>query len=219
MNFSKNNIKETIPDILTRNIPRELILAIEEALQIGSRRALAAASGMNEGHLPHVVGQMRHFHMNESFHRSLTVGNTSPTPIKGNGIITGRAGIVKLARFNIPEGIWVNGRRSKTRRQMSFANKAIEPLVQPELFNMYESPAEVVAFFVACFSGSLHIQPETPSSIQIAIPDRNMQGWLFKESLTEFLKRYEQVTTTQVDLAIPKLKSVISKKNKDGNQA
>jgi len=208
---------DTIPDLLMRNISRELLMGIEEGLEIGSQRALGAASGMNEGHLPHVVGQMRHFHMNESFHRALSVGGASPSPIKGNGIITGRVGIITLARFNIPEGIWVNGRRSKTRRQMSIANKAIEPLVQPELFNNYEPPAEIVTFFVSCFSGSLHIQPELPTSIHIAVPDREMRGWLFRESVSAFLQRYEQVPAVQDDLAKPKLKISISKKDKDGS--
>ena len=99
---------------------------------------------------------------------------------------------------------------------MSYANKAIEPLVQPELFDQYTAPADAVAFFVACFSGSLHIQPESPVSIQIAVPDREMRGWLFKEPLNEFLKRYEQKPAAQNDLAKPKLKK-IKKQGNDGS--
>jgi len=215
-NFTKTP-KDTIPNLLLQNIPRELVMGLEDALVIGAERALKAASGMDEGHLPHAVGQLRHFHMNETFHRALTVGGAFPSAIKGNGIVAGRAGIFTLARFNTTEGVWTNGRRSNTRRQMSLANKAIEPLVQPELFNNYETPTEVVAFFVACFSGSLHIQPETPSSVQIAVPDRDMRGWLFKESLAAFLQRYEQQPTVQHDFAIPKLKRSV-RKDKDGTE-
>jgi hypothetical protein len=71
---------------------------------------------------------------------------------------------------------------------------------------------------VACFSGSLLVQPETPVSIQIAVPDRDMEGWLFRESLDLFIKRYDQKpTTAQDDLAMPKLKKNIGKRqNKDG---
>jgi hypothetical protein len=209
--------RETVPDLLVRNIRRELVMAVEEALVVGAQRAHSAAKGMDEGHLPHVVGQLRHFQMNESFHRALAMGDASPTAIRGNGIVSGRSGVFTLARFNIPEGFWINGRRSQTRRQMSFANKAIEPLVQPELFDQYASPSEAVAFFVACFSGSLHIQPESPLSVQIAVPDRDMRGWLFRESVGDFLQRYERKPMTQHDLAKPTLKK-IKKQGNDGVQ-
>lgn len=209
--------EKTIPDLLTRNIPREIIMGIEEALVVGAQRAYVAARGMDDGHLPSVVGQLRHFHMNESFQRALAVNDASPSPIRGNAIVTGQAGVFTLARFNIKEGLWVNGRRSQTRRQMSMANKAIEPLVQPELFAGYVPPSEAVAFFVACFSGSLHVQPESPVSIQVAVPDRYMQGWLFREPIDAFAKRYDQKPVSQQDdLAMPKLKKNIGKQDKDG---
>lgn len=208
---------ETIQDLLMRNISREILMGIEEALSVGAQRAYTAARGMNDGHLPSVVGQLRHFHMNESFHRALDVGGASPSAIRGNQIVTGRAGVFTLARFNIKEGLWINGRRSETRKQMSMANEAIEPLVQPELFADYMPPSEAVAFFVACFAGALHSQPESPVSIQIAVPDRHMQGWLFREPIDAFIKRYDQKpVTTQDDLATPKLKKNIGKQGKDG---
>lgn len=204
---------ESIPVLLLRYVPRELVMAVEEGLSVGAQRAYAAARGMDEGHLPSVVGQLRHFHMNESFHRALAVGEASPTAIRGNGIVSGRCGVFTLARFNIFEGFWINGRRSQTRRQMSYANKAIEPLVQPELFDKYTPPSDAVAFFVACFSGSLHIQPESPLSVQIAVPDREMRGWLFRERVGAFLQRYEHKPIVQDDLAKPKLKKI----KKQGN--
>lgn len=209
--------QETIPDLLVRNVSREVVLGIEDALIVGAQRAYAAGRGMDDGHLPHAVGQLRHFHMNEAFQRALVAADASPSPIRGNGIVTGRAGIFTLARFNIPEGFWINGRRSHTRRQMSLANIAIEPLVQPELFGEYQTPSDAVAFFVACFSGSLHVQPESPVSIQIAVPDRHMRGWLFREPLDSFIKRYDQEPMAQHDLAVPKLKKDIGKQlGKDG---
>jgi hypothetical protein len=183
-------------------------MAIEEALAAAAERAYSAASGMDDGHMPHVVGQMRHFHMNESFHRALEVAGVAPTPIQGNGLVSGKSGVFTLARFNIPVGVWVNGRRSHTRRQLAYANKAIEPLVQPELFDQYMPPSEAVVFFVACFSGSLHIQPESPVSIQIAVPSSDMKNWLFREPISAFLSRYEQQPAVQDDLAMPRLKKV-----------
>lgn len=211
--------KDTIPGLLLRSIPRELVLGVEDALNAGAARAYTAAKGMDEGHLPHVVGQLRHFNMNEAFYRALAAAEATPTAIQGNGLVTGRTGVFTLARFNIPEGFWINGRRSQTRRQMAFANKAIEPLVQPELFDQYQPPAEAVAFFVACFSGSLQIQPESPTSIQIAVPDRYMRGWLFREPLDVFAKRYDVQEPSQIDLAVPKLKKNIGKKDVDGTSS
>src|SRR3546814_16483819 len=67
--------QETIHDLLVRNIPRELVMGLEEAKLVGAQRAYAAARGMDDGHLPSVVGQLRHFHMNESFHRALAVAD------------------------------------------------------------------------------------------------------------------------------------------------
>lgn len=210
--------EETIHDLLVRNIPRELVMGLEEAKLVGAQRAYAAARGMDDGHLPSVVGQLRHFHMNESFHRALTAGGASPSPLRGNQIVTGRAGIFTVARFNTKYGVWNSGRRSETRKQMSLANAAIEPLVQPGLFSGYVQPAEAVVFLVACFAGSLHSQPDTPISIEIAVPDRHMQSWLFREPVTAFIKRYDQKpAAAQNDLAVPKLKKNIGKQqDKDG---
>lgn len=206
-----HQVRETVHELLVKSVPREVVMAVEEALEVGAQRGYLAARGMDEGHLPHVVGQLRHFHMNEAFQRALAANGAEPSPIRGNGIVTGRTGVFTLARFNIPEGFWINGRRSQTRRQMSLANMAIEPLVQPELFSGYQPPSDAVAFFVACFSGNLCIQPESPVSIQIAVPDRYMRGWLFKEPLEQFLKRYDQIPQGQDDLAVPKLKKNIGK--------
>jgi hypothetical protein len=208
---------ETVSDLLVKNVPREVIMGVEEALHVGAQRAYRAAHGMDEGHLPHLVGQLRHFHMNEAFQRALAANGAHPSPIRGNGIVTGRTGVFTLARFNAQDGLWTNGRRSQTRRQMSLANAAIEPLVQPELFADYQPPAYGVAFFVACFSGNLKIQPDFPLSIQIAVPDRHMRGWLFKETLAQLLQRYDQPRMGQEDMAVPKLKRTISKQqNLDG---
>lgn len=210
------SLNETIPDLLVKNINLQTVIAIKEALDVGANRAYRAAHGMNNGHLPHIVGQLRHFHMNETFQQALASVNASPTPIRGNNIVTGREGIFTLGRFNIKEGVWINGRRSHTRKQMSMANVAIEPLIQPELFTDYTTPSNAAVFFVACFAGSLHIQPESPVSIQIAVPDRYMQDWLFKESVDLFINRYEKKASAQHDFAIPKLKKDIGKKGKEG---
>lgn len=200
--------RESIPSLLLSSVPRELVMAVEDSLNQGATRAYLSANGMEDGHLPHVVGQLRHFQMNEAFHRALAANEARPCPIRGNGLITGRAGMFILGRFNIPVGFWINGRRSHTRQQMALANKALEPLVQGALFEQYQTPSTAVAFFVACFSGSLRVSPEAPLSIHIAVPNHDMRGWLFREPLSTFLQRYEPaVSDVQIDLVKPKLKN------------
>lgn len=200
-------LRESIPSLLVRDLPRDLVMAVEDALSSGAARAFRAATGTEDGHLPTVVGQLRHFKMNEAFHRVLAANEATPTPIRGNSLITGRAGVFTLGRFNIPVGAWTNGRRSHTRQQMALANEALEPLVQGGLFDSYRPPSAAVAFFVACFSGSLQVSPNAPVSIHIAVPNRDMRGWLFREPLSAFLRRYESAAgEVQPDMAKPKLK-------------
>lgn len=208
-------MKDSIPDLLQQNIPKELLMSVEDALRVGAQRAYFAAEGMNRGHLASVMGQMRHFHMNESFHVALTTCNAQPSAIRGNGIIRGRSGIVNLARFNSSVGSWNNSRRSLTRRQMSLVNQAIEPLVLGDLFDHYEPASNITAFFVATFSGSMHVQPELPLSIHLAVPDGTMHGWLFKEPVQEFLERYKVAPESQPDNARPKLKKLKKPQNPD----
>src|SRR3546814_3248999 len=101
-------------------------MGLEEAKLVGAQRAYAAARGMDDGHLPSVVGQLRHFHINESFHRALAVADASLSPLRGNQIVTGRSGIFTLARFNTKYGVWNSGRRSETRHQMRSAEHTYE---------------------------------------------------------------------------------------------
>lgn len=210
-------LKETIPNLLRRDIPRQLLLAVEEAFIVGAERAFAAARGMDDGHLPHVVGHMRHFHMNETFHQALAVNGAAPTAIRGSSIVTGRTGVFTLGRFNAKDDLWNNARRSQRRKELALANAAIEPLVQPELFGAYVPPTEGAVFFVACFAGSLRIQPERPVTIQVAVPDRSMRHWLYRDSLEAFIRSYDEVVAEQYDLAQPKLRKDIGKKiKKDG---
>lgn len=197
---------DSIPSLLVSNLPRGLVMAVEDALAHGATRGFQTARGMEVGHFPHVVGQMRHFHMNEAFHRALAVNDFEPSPLRGNEVVTARAGIFKIGRFNVPYGLWTRARRSQVRKQMALANRALEPLVQPSLFETYERPATATAFFVAVF-GSLCSSPEVPASICLAVPNGDMTGWLFIEELSAFLTRYDVIASTeQLDLAKPTLK-------------
>jgi hypothetical protein len=201
-----DNETKPIPALLIKNVPRELILAVEESLEAGAIRAFAAAQNSHQGHIRNVLGQARHFWMNEAYAEALESVGASPSPIKGNSIVVGNAGIVRLGRFNVSTGPWNSIKRSASRKVMAQANLAIEPLAQPNLFDMNLPIVSVTAFFVAVFSGSLLHSPDRPVSIDIAVPDSSMRDWLFREPITQFLARYAQ-SIAQQDGAIPQLKT------------
>lgn len=198
--------RKAIAELIMQNIPRDLLLGIEEGLNVGAARAFSASRSMHTGHVKHAVGQMRAFHMNETFNDALLAGGANPTPIKGNSLVVGRAGMLTLSRFNVSARSWNNGRRSAMRRQLAQANQAIEQLVQPGLFA--PTPiTQATVFFVASFSGSMSYEPEAPQTIYIAVPDKDMKSWIFQEPLERFCSRYFEVENpVQPDMAQPKLK-------------
>lgn len=204
--------KETVPDLLIRNIPRDLVMGVEDALLVGAGRGFKASLGMNDGHRPHALGQMRHFHMNETFFDALAAAGGCPSPIRGNNLVVGRTGIFSLGRFNVSGSVWNGAARSKTRKQLALANKAVEPLVQQGLFDTVQPISAATAFFVASFSGSIAVNPETPLNIDIAVPDSRLKNWLFREPLHQFLARYD-VVPAQVDEAFPTLKAGVIKRD------
>jgi hypothetical protein len=202
----------TIASLLVQHIPRDLIMGVEDALLIGAQRGTNAGAGMNPGHRSHAIGQMRHFHMNETFLDALEAAGTSPTQIKGNRVVTAKSGIFALGRFNISNGVWNNGRRSRTRREMAMANLSIEPLVTPDLFDTYQPATKATVFFVAVFNLSVQDTSAVPLSIDIAVPDHKLKEWLFRMPTTQFLTLYESpnITDEQPDLAVPMLKPGIT---------
>ena len=202
----------TIASLLVEHIPRDLIMGVEDALLVGAQRGTSAGAGMNPGHRSHAVGQMRHFHMNETFRDALEVAGTSPSQIMGNRVVVAKAGIFALGRFNISNGVWNNGRRSRTRREMAMANLSIEPLVTPDLFETYQPATNATVFFVGVFDRSVQDSVAVPMSIDLAVPDHELKGWLFRMPTTEFLTLYDSQTVSDVqpDLATPILKPGIA---------
>lgn len=195
----------SIPDLIIANVPRDLVMGIEDAFDAGAMRAYNATKDLDKKHRKNALGQMRHFHMNELFSEALQVAGAEYAPLKGNGVVVGQAGMFKFSRVNMSSAVWNNCKRSTIRRKLAEANQAMTQLVQPSLF----APQVITSgtfFFVACFSGSLSLQPECPLEIHIAVPDAKMEGWLFREPLKQFLARYDEAPQ-QIDLATPKLKA------------
>lgn len=197
---------ETVESILVHNISRDLIMGIDDALKAGALRGFTQGSGMNLGHRSNAVGQMRHFHMNEAFHDALEAGSAEPTQIRGNRLVVGRSGLFMVGRFNSTNGVWNNGRRSRTRREMSLANRPIEQLVTQDLFESRQAITKGTVFFVAVFDRSVQESLAVPISIDIAVPDHEMAGWLYRKSVKSFLELYEVPSEPQIDLVIPTLK-------------
>ncbi|OBY90997.1 hypothetical protein A6723_020515 [Pseudomonas sp. AU11447] len=195
----------SIPDLLIANVPRDLVMGVEDAFDAGAMRAYLATKDLSKKHRKNALGQMRHFHMNELFSEALLAAGAEHAPLQGNGVVVGQAGMFKFSRVNMSSTVWNNAKRSSIRRKLSEANQAMTHLVQPSLFTP-ETITTGTFFFVACFSGSLHHQPEQPIQVFIAVPDAKMEGWLFREPLKQFLARYDEVPP-QVDRVTPTLKS------------
>lgn len=209
-----------IADLLIKDLPRDLILAVHEGLAIGAERAYAASKGIDSGHSANFLGQQRHFHMNETFHQALVGSGIRASAISGNQVIVGQSGKFQVARLNVRGNNRSSCRRSKIRREMSRINVAIESLVRPGLFDDTVEIANAVAFFVAEFSNYSGSPQDVPRSIDLVVPDHNMEQWLFRESLEDFLVRYEMPQIRQPDLAIPILKPGIEKrKGQSGDPA
>lgn len=198
---------ESIESLLTRDLPRELVLAVQASFDAGAQLAHDVSKNARSGHKAHVVGMMRHFQIGEAFYDALEATGGQPTPLRGNALVIGKAGMFNVARMSIKDGPWYNARRSVQRRALAELNRTISQLVQPDLFGeRQEVPTKASVFFVAIFAKNLAESPERPVDIQIAVPDPEMRTWLYTKSVTEFLQCYSK-PAEQVDKAKPALKA------------
>lgn len=195
---------EAIAAMLITNVPRDLVMGVEDAFTAGALQAFGLTKDVRKQRKT-ALGYMRHIQMNERFSDLLEASSAELISSQGNRVIVGVAGMFKFARLNMNTTNWNRPSRSITRRELAEANEAMSQLVQPSLFE----PQDVTSgtfFFVARFSGSLHHHPEKPLQVYIAVPNPKMDGWLFREPLSHFLDRYEAVPK-QADNAKVKLKA------------
>lgn len=206
-----------IPKLIVSNVPRGALDSISEALYAGAYQAHKDCRSRAEGHLPSVLGLARHFWMNETFYEALSASGLSPSALAGNRIVTGTSGIVTIARFNTKEARLEKGRRSKSRLKLAEANRIVESLTQPGLFESRPSaPTSLAAFFVASFAASPQMLPEKPVKIEIAVPSINMDKWLFCEAIEHLMARYE-APVLQADRVRPKLKKSAQNQDVEGD--
>lgn len=208
-------MSKDIPNTLVSNLAKDLVMGINDALYAGAERAFLRAKHDATGHRASILGNMRHWCMNEEFFKTLLANGCSPSPLKGNNLVTGKSGIFNIGRINDNNVSWNNLTRAKTRQQLAEHNRFIESLIQPGLFDNPQNIPTATVFFLARFSGSFVEQPESPISVELVVPSHDMRSWLFRESIGLFLGRYEQ-EVLQTDKAFTKLKS--KKIQKDGTE-
>lgn len=194
---------EAIAAVLIANVSRDLVMGVEDAFAAGALQAYGVTKEVSKQRKT-ALGQMRHILMNERFSDLLEASNAELISPQGNRVIVGQAGIFKFARLNMSTTNWNRPTRSIIRRELAEANEAMSQLVQPSLFGP-QGVTSGTLFFVARFSGSLHHYPEKPLQVYIAVPNPKMDGWLFREPLSQFLDRYE-AAPKQPDNATVKLK-------------
>ncbi|HHK5991599.1 MULTISPECIES: hypothetical protein [Neisseria] len=212
MNFTKS---ESIGDLLVQHIPKELILALQEAFLIGSTRAYHGVEHTHPGHVKNVLGQLRHFELNEAFHTVMQSHNLEVSELKGNNIVVAKSGIWNICRATANDEKWHAVKRSRARQLLAHKNMFIESLVYRDLFEDNVAPLEGTVFFVTSFSGSMDNMPEQPVSIQIAVCDSEMNNWLFVEHIEQFLERYSVVGKMEVEKQIDLAKPSLKKKGRD----
>lgn len=201
-----------LQELLVKNLPKDVVLAIEEAFDAGSRDAYQSASNMHPGHKAHALGTLRHYRMNEAFAQALDSTGCSPSPVRGNALVIGQAGIFRVARLNIRMGPWYHARRSRQRCMLAAINSSVDPLVQLDFFEPDHTVKEATVFFVAVFSDSMGQEARTPISTVIAVPSGDLKRWLYFKPLPDFLEAYNRPAAQQ-DKAIPRLKTQTSRKN------
>lgn len=208
MSFTKS---KNVAELLHRDIPKDFVLAVLDALNISSERAYNETKELHKGHIKNARGQMRHFEQNEAFYTALVAHGLDVSELKGNQIVIGKAGIWNISRGTANDENWHNLKRSKSRQLLAQKNDLIERLVYQDLFDKNEQPEEGTVFFISSFSKNTESQAQKPIAIQIAVCDRNMNNWLYIEDIGKFIDGYadkqENVQTEQQDMAKPVLKS------------
>lgn len=201
---------KSIAQLLVRDLPKDLPHGIYDGFLAAAKRAYNSSKTMNIGHIRNVLGQNRHFELNEAFHTVLNAQELEVSDLKGNKIVQGKVGIWNLARFTANDDKWLSAKRSSLRRELAKLNISIESLVYSDLFKQDEKPIVGTVFFVTCFSKNLQAAPQ----IYLAVCDHQMNNWLFVEEIMAFSNRYEiNINGQQIDNAIPTLKK---RKDKDG---
>jgi len=213
---------EELEQLIVRHVPRDALMACEDAYHNGDTKGRGHASDFAMGHRPSAAGQVKHFYLNEAFHEALLAHGADPTPLRGTQLVVGRWGIFNVARLNVPGHQWVNLRRSATRKKLAEINRAIQgKYVQGDLFNEASEPTGGTIFILGVMDGLDANGIAQLTQVVLALPAPEMKSWLYRKSVKEFLSLYDQANVAeQPDNAKPILKTQPKKQtgNDQGNQ-
>lgn len=204
--------KSKIADLIVQHVPKQLLMALSDAIYAASKRSFDAAKMKSQGHRATALGLERYLNLNETIHEVFEANGCNPGKLCGNRIVEGHSGIFTIARESYNDNQWKKLFRSKRKQTLIAENVSVEKVVQPDLFSDGSDVPKATLFVVCRFSGSLQTQPEAPMSIELVVPSSDGKSWVFHEPLELFLTRYD-VVPSQEDNAFPGLKKGIIKKD------
>lgn len=218
---SSTGIKRLEKTII-QNIPRDFLMACEDACFNGDLKGRMQATTFAEGHRPSAVGQNRHFFTNEAFYEALLAHDANPTPLRGTQVVVGQLGIFKVARISVAGHKWASAfKRGSTRKLLSQFNTDIErKFVQYDFFAEATEPVKGTIFIVGVVDGIDENGNAQLTEVMLALPAPNMQSFLYTCTISEFLNLYDQTDNIiQADDAKPRLKNQPKKQtgNDQGN--
>ncbi len=215
------NINE-LEQLILQHIPRDAVMAFEDAYFDGDAKGRSRASDFEKGHRPSAAGHTKHFFINESFFDALLAHGAEPSPLRGTKLVVGRLGIFNIARLNVPGHKWVNLKRSATRKKLADLNDTINrKFIQPDLFKEVSDPVIGTIFILGVMDGTDANHISQLTEVMLALPAPNMKSWLYIRTIADFVKLYDEVDAiAQVDNAKPILRTTTKKKqtgNEQGN--
>lgn len=204
--------KSKVADLIVQHVPKQLIMALSDAIYAASKRSFDSAKMKSQGHRATALGLERYLNLNETIHEVFEANGCNPGKLCGNRIVEGHSGIFTIARESYSDNQWKKLFRSKRKQTLIAENVFVEKVVQPDLFSDGTDVPKATLFVVCRFSGSLQTQPEAPMSIELVVPSSDGKSWVFHEPLELFLTRYD-VVPSQDDNAFTRLKKGIIKKD------
>jgi len=205
-------VKESkIADLIVEQVPKQLLMAIIDAVYVGSIRAYDASKKKSQGHRATALGFERYLNLNETIHEVFEANGCSPEKLSGNRIVEGHIGIFTIVRESYNDNRWKRLFRSKRKQTLIAENSFVERIVQPDLFSNGTDVPKATLAIVCRFSGTLQNQPEAPLSIELVVPSSDGKQWVFHEPLEVFLTRYD-IAPSQEDKAFPGLKKGVIKR-------
>lgn len=201
---------ELIGKKLSSGIPRNLLLALERLIPAATANAWSAGQTFREGHRATAFGNIRHLRLNEAFEDAFEECDIPRQPLRGNAVLYGTLGAIKIARVHQGNVKWDNGRRSKRKLELCAANGHLKRFVAPDLFKRevdIDQPFEMAVFVV---TESTPLSPLVRIFIVVTDDKMNLRHPLFREELNHFLQRYQEAQIVK-DIALPTLKPGVKK--------